>query len=153
MRGWRITKQKYVAMAFSGEGASLEGGRWNSQDVRMVYASSTLSLATLEMLARYGRISSFLKNYVAIPFDFDTSLYLELGKKDLPNDWKSNPPSTTTQLIGDYWINKQTSAILGVPSSTVPIEINFLINPLHPDFKKIEILQPEQIDFDSRLFR
>ena len=153
MRGWRITKQKYSTTALNGEGASLKGGRWNSQDVRMVYASSTLSLATLKILARYGRISSFLKHYAAIPFNFEKAFYLELGKKDLPNDWKSNPPSTTTQLIGDYWIKQQTSVILGVPSSTVPVEINFLMNPAHPDFNKIEILEPEQINFDSRLFK
>jgi RES domain-containing protein len=152
MQGWRITKQKYSGTAFNGEGASLKGGRWNSQDVQMVYASSTLSLATLEILARYGRISSFLKNYVAIPFNFDKELFLELEKNDLPNDWKSNPPSTSTQLIGDYWTKQQASVILGVPSSTVPVENNFLINPAHPDFKKIETLKPELINFDSRLF-
>ena len=50
LRAWRIVKAKHAATAFSGEGAVLTGGRWNSRGVRVVYASSTLSLAVLESL-------------------------------------------------------------------------------------------------------
>ena len=46
---WRIVKRKYADTAFSGEGAFLVGGRWNSQGRRIVYTSETLSLAALEI--------------------------------------------------------------------------------------------------------
>ena len=40
---------------------------------------------------------------------------------------------------------------LGVPSVLTASEMNFLLNPKHPDFKKIKISQPIDYRFDSRL--
>ena len=48
MRLWRICRDIHAASAFSGEGARLFGGRWNSQGVRVVYASPSLALAAIE---------------------------------------------------------------------------------------------------------
>src|SRR6266705_6285705 len=48
MQFWRICRRGYAAEAASGEGARRYGGRWNSRGVRMVYASSSLSLAAVE---------------------------------------------------------------------------------------------------------
>jgi RES domain-containing protein len=47
---WRIFKRRYKASAFTGEGARLFGGRWNSKGIPVVYTSASPSLATLEML-------------------------------------------------------------------------------------------------------
>ena len=47
---YRIFKSKHAARWFDGEGAFLFGGRWNSPGTRLLYASSALSLAALEML-------------------------------------------------------------------------------------------------------
>ena len=38
--GWRIVKQKHVRGAFSGEGARVFGGRWNSIGVPVVYLTA-----------------------------------------------------------------------------------------------------------------
>ena len=46
----RICKTRHLATALSGEGARLNGGRWNSPGLPAVYTSSSLSLATLEVL-------------------------------------------------------------------------------------------------------
>src|SRR5271154_198445 len=48
MRFWRICRRRYAADAASGEGARLYGGRWNSRGVRILYASASLALATVE---------------------------------------------------------------------------------------------------------
>ena len=42
---WRICEATFAASAFSGEGASIVGGRWNSKGKRMVYTAEHLSLA------------------------------------------------------------------------------------------------------------
>jgi RES domain-containing protein len=47
---WRIVKENYAASAFSGEGASRSGGRWNSHGIWVVYASSSRALAALQNL-------------------------------------------------------------------------------------------------------
>src|ERR1700736_975143 len=49
MKIWRICRELYAAEAFSGEGARRYGGRWNSRGVPMVYASSSLALAAIEL--------------------------------------------------------------------------------------------------------
>jgi hypothetical protein len=41
---------------------------------------------------------------------------------------------------------EKRSAVLGVPS-----ELNFLLNPEHPDFSKIEIGNPKPVGWDPRL--
>ena len=51
------------------------------------------------------------------------------------------------------WFNSGDSVILAVPSVIVPVETNYLINPLHSDFEKIKIRGPEQFEYDQRLVK
>jgi RES domain-containing protein len=53
--------------------------------------------------------------------------------------------------IGDDWVHTGKSLALGVPSVLTTSEMNFLLNPKHPDFKKVKISQPIDYRFDSRL--
>lgn len=48
MRGWRLATTLHAPL--TGEGAALRGGRWNSIGVSVVYASTHLSLALVELL-------------------------------------------------------------------------------------------------------
>ena len=38
-----------------------------------------------------------------------------------------------------------------LPSVIISGELNYLINPAHPDFKRISFGKPESFAFDSRL--
>ena len=49
MRIWRICRARFADEAFSGQGARRFGGRWNSPGVPMVYSSSSLALAAMEL--------------------------------------------------------------------------------------------------------
>jgi RES domain-containing protein len=53
--------------------------------------------------------------------------------------------------IGDEWVRAAKSVALAVPSVLSASELNFLLNPRHPDFKKIKISKPVEYRFDSRL--
>ena len=53
--------------------------------------------------------------------------------------------------IGDNWVQAGKSVALAVPSVLTASEVNFLLNPKHPDFKRIKISQPVDYRFDSRL--
>jgi RES domain-containing protein len=150
IRAWRVLKGKYEADPFSGKGASEFWGRWNSIGTRIVYTSESLSLATLEILA--GGISiSLLSRYVKIPIDFDSSLVESLALADLPKEWSHYPPSGKTQEIGDNWKKDFRSAILKVPSVVIKEEFNYLINPFHPNFKKLSVGKAVTLSFDARL--
>jgi RES domain-containing protein len=146
---WRIVKAKHAATAFSGEGAAKNGGRWNSRGVPVVYASGTKSLAALESLVHLNPPVHF--KYVAILIKFHDALVEIVPPKALPADWRAEPPSPASQRLGDAWVLAARSAVLAVPSVIVSGEPNFLLNPAHPDFKKISIAKPEKFSFDPRL--
>ena len=145
-QAWRIVKEKHAATAFDGEGARVHGGRWNSAGVRVVYASFAKSLAALETLVHLKL--PVISKYVAIPLEFEDAL-VEVPKA-LPDGWDAEPPPLASQLVGDGWVKANRSAILALPS-VLTHETNYLINPMHPDFKKISIGKPEPFTFDPRM--
>jgi len=145
---WRIVKNKHAATAFTGEGAAKAGGRWNSRGVRVVYTSCTKSLATLENLVHLNPPVTF--DYVAIPVEFEDALVEVFPVGDLPTDWRAEPPPPSAQAIGDAFVKAARSAVLALPS-VITGETNYLLNPTHPDFKKINIGKPEPFAFDPRL--
>ncbi|HTF66921.1 MAG TPA: RES domain-containing protein [Edaphobacter sp.] len=152
MKAWRITKQKHARTAFSGEGARLYGGRWNSPGVPVVYVAESQSLAVLEVLVHLDA-PAFLEKYVFLEVNFDASLVITLDRSSLPKNWQSDPVPEAIQAVGDRWILSRGSAVLHVPSVLVPEESNFLLNPRHPDFGKIGISRPQAFRFDPRLAR
>ena len=147
---WRITKSKHKEVAFTGEGAEESGGRWNSEGTRIVYASSSLSLAILEILVNL-QDEKILSSYMVIPFHFDDNLMEALDVKGLPEDWAFLPSSLSAKSIGDDWVQSKTSLILEVPSVVVPSEMNYLINPSHPDFDQTTYGDPIPLPLDERL--
>lgn len=148
-RAWRIVKEKHAASAFDGEGAWLYGGRWNSKGTRVVYLSSSLSLAALECLVHLTPPVMF--QYVVMTIDFDESMVETLPREKLRGAWTESPPPPSVRHIGDLWARESRSLVLDLPSVIIPSETNFLLNPRHPDFAKVTISQPVPFTFDRRL--
>ena len=57
-----------------------------------------------------------------------------------------------TRALGQEWLEKAESPVLQVPSFVVPTENNFVLNPLHADFRRVKIGKAEQFALDARLF-
>ena len=150
IRAWRIVKTRYSADAFSGEGARLYGGRWNSPGVTMVYTAGSKSLATLELLVHLDN-TSVLPSFSNCPVDFDDSLVESIDSATLPRDWRQSPSPISLQAVGDDWISRGSSVVLRVPSAVTEGEYNYLLNPAHVDFKKLIIGRMEAFKLDPRL--
>lgn len=146
---WRIVKSKHAQQAFDGEGALRFGGRWNSPGTRVVYCSRTLALAALESLVHLNPPVVF--RYLAIPLDFDDELLETTCAADLPDDWRERPPPRSAAEWGDRWVKEARSPALEIPSVIIPSESNLLLNPAHPDFRKIRIGTPQEFAFDPPL--
>jgi len=71
----------------------------------------------------------------------------------MPKDWNAYPYISETQSFGDEFINENKFCLLKIPSSVTKGDFNILINPFHPDFKRIKILQIEPFPFDKRIFK
>jgi RES domain-containing protein len=143
-------QERYSKEAFSGEGARLYGGRWNSAGHAAVYAAGSRALAVLEMLVHLDG-PQLLSSYLLFEAEFPESLVTELPVGDLPQDWRDDPAPASTQAIGDAWIRSGASAVLRVPSVPIPQEHNYLLNPRHAEFGRIRISAAERFAFDSRL--
>lgn len=147
---WRIVKAKHAGSAFDGEGARRSGGRWTSAGRRVVYTSSTIALATLEMLAHLDSTVP-LPAYRLIEATIPDSLITALEPNSLPSNWRQYPAPPELQIIGDNWLEQRDSAVLKVPSALVAVEYNYLINPEHPDFALITTATPVSFAVDPRL--
>lgn len=153
MRVFRIEREKFLSDTLKGIGASLsEGFRWNSVNTKLVYTSESRSLAMLEVAVHLDLILDLPTDryYVEIDIPDDIQL-LEIDIEELPLNWDSKPPISVTQFIGDDFVLNNQSAVLKVPSSIVPFEFNYLINPTHKDVEKIKVVSTTPINFDERL--
>ena len=148
---WRITTAAFARSAFSGEGAWLYGGRWNPKGVPMVYTAASQSLAMLEMLVQD---QPFRARYLMIEARISSAVTIDRVRvDDLPSDWREIGARGKLQAIGAAWAKKRSAAVLAVPSAIVPAESNYLLNPLHPDFKRLKISKPIMVDTDLRLIK
>ncbi len=150
MKAWRITQRRLAGAAFSGEGARLFGGRWNSPGIRVIYGAQSQSLAVLEVLVHLDT-PALLEKYVLVEVEFASPFVTDLDRSMLPKNWKSDPVPEAVQAVGDKWASSASSAVLRVPSVLLPEESNFLLNPRHPDFRSIVISNPRSFRFDPRL--
>ena len=149
---WRIVKRKRARAAFTGEGARLYEGRWNSAGVAIVYTAASQSLAALEMVVHLES-SELLDRYVVFEVGIDESLVARVDPSQLPRNWRADPPSVKVREVGDAWARAGASVVLQVPSAILPAEHNFLLNPRHPDFRRLVIGKPSPFRFDPRLTR
>ena len=108
------------------------------------------ALAALELLVHLGK-SSILSAFVLVSCSFDDALLRRVDRSRLPGYWRAYPAPPQLQRIGDGWLKSRTSAVLGVPSAAMETDVNYLLNPLHPDFASINISAPHRFEFDLRL--
>ena len=148
-RAFRVVKKRWAASAFDGEGAREYGGRWNSPGRSAVYCAGHVSLGILEVVVHADL--ALAPCYVVIPVTFEEALVENVDSTRLPPSWRRHPASAAVVALGDAWLREGRSPVLRVPSAVVPTESNYILNPLHPEFGKIEIGKPEILDVDPRI--
>jgi RES domain-containing protein len=146
---WRVLKRRHAATAFSGEGARVNGGRWNSRGVPMIYTSESAALAALEILV-HVEDRSVLSGYVAYVLDVPEAMIEDLDAGSLKEGWDSFPAPLLPREIGDAWIASGRSLGLRVPSAVIAGS-NVLLNPIHPAFRDLVVPEPRGFPFDARL--
>lgn len=149
---YRICKSIY-ANDFSGNGARVNGGRWNSVGLPVVYTSATPSLSFLEILCSTPLV--LLNNdFKLITIEINDSVEVEVIKREkLQPNWKLYQDYGVCRTLGDRWIKSLSSPLLCVPSAVMPFENNFLINPLHKKSGLLKVKSISPVEFDERIIR
>ena len=120
----------------------------------MIYASTSIALATLETLVHLDKGSSTIRNAFLVKISMPAALWHRreiVDASDLPPTWLAEPAGVTTIDYGDAWLKRMSSCVLLVPSVIVPEEYNALINPAHPRASSISATVLRQFIYDPRL--
>lgn len=144
---YRITLNQYSqTLKASGLAA-----RWNPNEVMMIYTSASRSLSCLENVVHRGKIGLthlFRIMTIEIP---ETVLIKKINSAELNENWKNYDQLNFTQNLGKNWIDSGETAVLQVPSSVIEEEVNYLINPKHPNFEQIKLVKTQPFIFDNRI--
>ncbi|MGU7811692.1 RES family NAD+ phosphorylase [Burkholderia sp. AW49-1] len=149
MKLFRIADTRHAV--WSGTGAMLVGGRFNSPGRPVIYAAQTFAGAMLEVLV-HARIGKMPKTHgwveAAVP---DDVVVERRTAETLPAGWGAAALQVARQF-GDTWLTESRSALLVVPSVVTRAEFNVLVNPAHPEAARIVVADPQPVVWDERLF-
>ena len=150
MLGYRIADARHEI--FSPMGALLQGGRWNSPGLGVIYAAETYAGALLEVLA-HANLSRAPANHRLVTISIPDAVTVEtLRASDLPG-WDADE-LTIPRAFGDRWLREARTAVLQVPGVvTGGRENNLVLNPAHAQFKLIVASDPESIHWDRRILK
>lgn len=147
---FRLSKKAYKNK-LSGRGAEIHGGRWNNKGTSIIYTSESRALCTTE-IAVHVPLGIIPKDYFLQTIKLPKTKILEFKTNGLPSKWNSNPPIPQTKKIGDQFVKDNEFLVLKIPSAVIQDEYNYLINPNHQWFQKIELINIVEFKFDKRLF-
>ena len=146
---YRIGKTKYAG-DLKGEGARLFGGRWNNKMVGCVYTSESRALAVLEYTVNVN-IDDIPRALSITVIEIPDRTLSILNETDLPGDWKLSPAPSSTKDFGSKLLLAAAEPVIKIPSTIIPAEFNFLLNPQHPDSKKFKITGIVDFVYDVRI--
>jgi RES domain-containing protein len=150
---FRLGKHIYRDQLFSGQGGLYASGRWTPRGRPVVYTSASISLAVLEYTVNYRRrgwVPATVLGRAVVP----ASVRVEtISIDELPASWFAAAPPPRLQTIGGEWLERGETAVLKVPSAIVIEEWNYLLNPLHADFRKLRMGVPKPFSLDQRVAR
>ena len=149
MEVFRIALAQYTDKLY----ASGRSNRWNHAGEKVIYTASSRSLACLENVVHSSGEAlgqHFKVMGIYIP---DTATMDVVQLDQLPEKWNRTARSKTCKKLGSAWIKGNRSLLLQVPSSLVPEEKNYLINPNHNEFDKVKIVDRQEFRFDQRIKR
>ncbi len=151
MKAYRLSRAAF-ANDLTGAGSFIKGARWNSIGTEMIYTAQSRALAMAEIMVHFTA-AMVPADYMMVTLDIPDNLNIQhLSVDELPQYWNVFPYLSSTQLIGDSFIQENNFPVLRVPSAVVSGEFNYLLNPHHPEFKRISIEKTEKFPFDSRIF-
>ena len=146
---YRIGKTKHAG-ELAGEGARLNGGRWNHKLVPCIYTSESRALALLEYSANVG-IEDIPRALSITSIEIPDKGIFKPAVSDFPGDWSVSPSPASTKDFGSAFLKNTTYPVIRFPSIIIPEEFNYILNPLYNDKKIFRIVNIQDFVFDVRI--
>jgi RES domain-containing protein len=147
---WRISGYPDL----SGEGGLGASGRWHTEGRLVVYLAENPAGALLERIVHMTDMvedANLPRFYQLLKITVSDELAIKPLNALAPADWKER--FEFTRAIGDTWLASLETSLARVPSVLAPHTWNYLLNPVHPDAKHVEVSEVIREQFDNRLFR
>jgi RES domain-containing protein len=145
---WRISDH----IDLEGLGGKKFSSRWSSLGRRVVYLADSPAGALLEVLVHFDLDSEDIPDIYTL-LQVSTPEETSVCSLDPPTgaQWRGDPEMT--RRIGDAWLASLETPVARVPSAIMPHTWNYLLNPEHPDARRMQIAEVIKERFDNRLFR
>ena len=145
---YRIGKTKHAG-DLSGEGAKINGGRWNHKNIPCIYTSESRALSLLEYTVNVN-IENIPRALSVTTIEIPDKEILIINEKQLPGNWLSVPIPSSTQDFGTQLLKISSNKIIKIPSSVIAEEFNYILNPIYSSnfFKIVEI---KDLIYDVRI--
>lgn len=85
---------------------------------------------------------------IKVPDDIELSI---IDEKILQNGWRAPFDYSKCQTLGNSWYDEASTLLLKVPSAVLPDAFNYVINTLHPEYKKVHLLEVTDLIPDERI--
>lgn len=119
----------------------------------MVYAATSIAIAAIEVFVHLDpKLPPLDMVSVEAELKVEEAACERILVRDLPSDWH-HERHPELQRIGSEWIRSQRSLVLLVPSAAIADSWNALVNPEHPDARRIKIVETKPFRFDERMFK
>ncbi len=146
---YRVGKTSHAA-DLSGEGARLNGGRWNHKMIACIYTSESRALAVLEYTMNVN-INDIPRALSITTFEISGHSIHEPKEAGLPGNWKEVPAPSSTKDFGSALLKATETLIIKLPSTAIPQEYNYILNPAHPAAKSIKIIDISDFIYPVRI--
>jgi RES domain-containing protein len=138
------------AKDLNGIGARKYGSRWNQLGYECLYTSESRALALLEFTVNTN-IDDIPRALSIIAIDLGRTRLQELKEAQLPGNWKTFPAPASTKKFGTDLLKTAKTAIIKIPSTIIPHEFNYILNPLHTTHKSFKIIETDDYAYDLRI--
>ena len=153
MQVFRLIRKRYAGEPLSGRGAANFGARWNSVGVEIIYTAANRSLAMAEVAVHLS-VGMMPDDYLMATVDVSDDISRDkIEARNLPPDWSVFPYIAATQKIGDQFVAASQHCVLQVPSVVTLGDHNYLLNPKHPEFRRVTIVSLDEFEFDKRFVK
>lgn len=151
IRLWRIDQERHHGTWYTGEGAFLVGGRWNSRGLRVVYASLDPATACLEVAVHKGfHVLDMAPHVLTSARIVDHAKMHVVQPGDLPNpNWLAPvSPNRNQQEFGDGLLRRHVCIL--IPSAVSRHSWNLILAADRAEGLFTDVVQ-ERFALDTRL--